>query len=65
MRMYLSVIGNPYFAVTGKDGTFSLTGLPPGTYTVAAVHEKCGEQDEMITLATRQNKTGMAFSFKE
>ena len=46
MKMYLSVIGNPYFTVTGKDGKFSLTGLPPGTYTIAAVHEKYGEQDD-------------------
>jgi hypothetical protein len=29
------------------------------------VHEKYGEQDETITLATRQNKTGVEFSFKE
>jgi plastocyanin len=65
MKMYLSVIGNPYFAVTGKDGSFSLTGLPPGTYTVAAVHEKYGEQVQTITLGPKQNKAGVDFSYKE
>lgn len=44
MNMYLNVIANPFFAVTGKDGKFSLQGLPPGTYVIAAVHEKFGEQ---------------------
>ncbi len=65
MKMYLNVIDNPYFAVTGKDGTFSLTGLPPGTYTIAAVHEKYGEQIQTVTVGPKQDKTGVAFSYKE
>jgi plastocyanin len=65
MKMYLSIIGNPYFAVTGKDGSFRLTGLPPGTYTIAAVHEKYGEQLQTITVGPRQDKTGVEFSYKE
>jgi plastocyanin len=65
MKMYLSVIGNPYFAVTGKDGSFRLTGLPPGTYTIAAIHEKYGEQDQTITVGPKQDKTGIEFSYKE
>ncbi len=65
MKMYLSVLGNPYFAVTGKDGRFDLTGLPPGTYTIAAVHEKFGEQDQTITVGPKQARTGVNFSYKE
>lgn len=42
MRMFLHVLPNPYYAVTGKDGTFTIRGLPPGTYTLEAWHEKFG-----------------------
>lgn len=65
MKMYLNVIPHPYFAVTSKDGTFTLTGVPPGTYTLAALHEKYGEQTQTITVGPRQNKTDVQFSYKE
>jgi hypothetical protein len=64
MRMYLSVIGNPFFAVTNKDGKFSLQGLPPGTYTIAAVQEKYGEKTQTITVGAKDDKTA-DFTFKE
>ncbi|HVP55900.1 MAG TPA: carboxypeptidase regulatory-like domain-containing protein [Candidatus Eisenbacteria bacterium] len=64
MKMYLNVLSNPFFAVTGKDGRFELQGLPPGTYTVAAVHEKYGEQDMQITVGPKQIKTDTTFTFK-
>ena len=63
MKMYLNLSSNPFFAVTGKDGKFSLKGLPPGTYTIAAVHEKLGEQTMKITVGDHETKTG-DFSFK-
>jgi plastocyanin len=52
MNAFLNVAPNPYFAVTGADGKFTLR-LPPGTYTVAAVHEKLGEQDITLTVPAR------------
>ncbi len=64
MHMYLSVIANPFFAVTGKDGKFSLQGLPPGTYTIAAVQEKYGEKTQTITVGPREGKS-IAFSYQE
>ncbi|MGB8886794.1 MAG: carboxypeptidase regulatory-like domain-containing protein [Candidatus Korobacteraceae bacterium] len=64
MYMYLSVIGNPFFAVTGKDGKFSLQGLPPGTYTIAAVHEKYGEQTQTVTVGAKEDKS-ISFSYQE
>jgi plastocyanin len=65
MRMYLSVLRNPYFAVTAGDGKFTLAGLPPGTYTIAAVQEKYGEQDQTITVGPKEAKSGVDFSYKE
>jgi plastocyanin len=64
MRMYLSVLSNPFFRVTGKDGSFKLEGLPPGSYTIAAVHEKYGERDIKVTVGPKDNKQGADFDFK-
>jgi len=57
MFMYLNVIGNPFFAVTSRDGRFSLQGLPPGTYTIAAVQEKYGEKTQTITVGAKEDKS--------
>jgi plastocyanin len=63
MRAYIGVVNNPFFAVTGEDGSFTLKGLPPGTYTVEAWHEKYGTQDMQVTVAAKDSKT-VDFSFK-
>jgi len=57
MKMYIGVVKNPFFAVTGKDGKYQITGLPPGTYTIAAIHEKYGEVDQTVTVAAKDSKT--------
>lgn len=44
MIAYVSVIDNPFFAVSDKDGKFTIKGdLPDGKYTLAAFHQKGGE----------------------
>jgi plastocyanin len=40
MLSYVTVVDHPYFAVTGKDGTFKIANVPPGKYTVEAIHRK-------------------------
>jgi plastocyanin len=57
MKMYINVVKNPYYAVTGADGKFEIKDLPPGDYTLAFVHEKLGEKDQKVTLAAKENKT--------
>jgi plastocyanin len=57
MRSYIGVSPHPFFAVTGDDGTFTLKGVPPGTYTVEAVHEKYGRKEGRLTLAPNGNAT--------
>jgi plastocyanin len=44
MRAYINVMQHPYFAVSAPDGSYEIKNLPPGEYTLAAVHEKFGEQ---------------------
>lgn len=64
MKMYISVVKTPFFAVTDKDGKYEIKGLPPGDYTLAFVQEKLGEQDQKVTLAAKDSKTVDA-SFKQ
>ncbi|HXT41629.1 MAG TPA: hypothetical protein VN887_16600 [Candidatus Angelobacter sp.] len=40
MFAYVGVVDNPYYAVTGKDGTFKISGVPNGKYTLEAYHPK-------------------------
>ena len=57
MKMYVNVSKHPFFAVTDADGKFTITGLPPGTYTLAALHEKMGEKTIQMTVSAKDNKT--------
>lgn len=50
MNAFINVSETPFFAVTDADGKFSLKGLPAGEYTLAAVHEKLGEQTIKVTV---------------
>lgn len=62
MHAYVNVVPHPFFAVTSSDGKFAISGLPPGSYTIAAVQEELGEQDLTVTVAPKEGKT-LDFSF--
>jgi plastocyanin len=40
MFAWVTVVDSPYFAVTDKDGKFTIKDVPPGKYTVTALHRK-------------------------
>jgi plastocyanin len=63
MNAYVGVMDHPFFAVTGTDGTFELKGLPAGTYTVEAWHEKLGPTTQSVTVAPKETKE-INFEFK-
>ena len=51
MRTYLAVFDHPYFQVTGSDGSFRLSGVPPGIYNATAWHERYGKKEQTVKLA--------------
>jgi plastocyanin len=50
MNAFVNVSATPFFAVSDADGHFDVRGLPPGEYTLAAVHEKLGEKTIHVTV---------------
>ena len=62
MKAYVNVAANPFYAVSDADGNFEIKGLPPGDYTIAAVHEALGEQTQKISVAAKESKT-VEFNF--
>ena len=51
MFTYVNVLPHPYFALSGANGAYQLPGnLPPGTYTIAALHRRAGAVTRTITV---------------
>jgi hypothetical protein len=50
MKATVFVTENAYFAVTDENGAFSIKGLPAGTYTLEAWHEKFGTKTATVTV---------------
>jgi hypothetical protein len=63
MKSYVGVLPHPFYSVSANDGAFSLKGVPPGTYTVTAWHEKLGEQKQQVVVKEKETKD-IAFTFK-
>lgn len=63
MHSYIAVVNNPFFAVTGDGGAFTMKDLPPGSYTLEAWHERFGTKFQKIAVAAGESKT-VEFVFK-
>jgi plastocyanin len=63
MKAYVGVTKNPFFVVTGSDGTFTIKGLPPGDYTIEAWTATFGTQEQKVTVGAKESKTA-DFTFK-
>ena len=48
MFSYVSVFETPFHAVTGKDGSFKITGVPDGKYKLVVEHRKGGKVEKDI-----------------
>ncbi len=63
MRAWIGVTSNPFFAVSGGDGTFTIKGLPPGDYTIEAWTATFGTQEQQVSVGAKETKT-VEFKFK-
>jgi plastocyanin len=55
MSSYIGVLDHPFYAVTGTDGSFTIPGLPPGTYTIEAIHESLGTKEASVTVGASES----------
>ena len=55
MEGWLVATANPYFAVTDNSGTFKLTDVPPGTYTVEVWHQSLGKTSQKVTVKAKED----------
>jgi plastocyanin len=60
MHAYVVVHDHAHFAVTGEDGTFTLPGLPPGTYTVEAWHPVLGTREVKVKVGAGKHASATA-----
>ena len=63
MRGYIHVFDHPYFAVSDEQGSFAISDVPPGKYTLKAWHERTGVQSQEITVPEK-GELKVGFEFK-
>src|SRR4030088_2876688 len=63
MHAYFAVLKTSHYSVTGDNGAFSLNNLPPGKYTITALHEPLGTQNQEVTI-TGSETVPLNFVFK-
>ncbi len=54
MEGWIYVVNNPYYAITGADGKFSIADVPPGNYTLVAVQPFTGPIEQPVTVTEGQ-----------
>ena len=65
MKSYTQVFDHPYFAVSGSDGSFSISNVPDGTYEAIAWQEKFGSKRIMTQSVTvKSGDAELNFSFE-
>lgn len=54
MQGWLFAAPSPYVAVTDNSGSFKLTDVPPGTYTLEVWHETLGKISQKVTVKAKE-----------
>ena len=63
MESWGFAVDNPYYSLTGDGGTFTLTDVPPGEYTLMAWHPGVGTTLQKNVTVTGKDVTTADFSF--
>ncbi len=62
MEAFIGVVSNPYYTVTGDDGSFQIRGLPAGDYTLDVWVATFGTQERQVSVRAGE-KSGIDFAF--
>ena len=54
MEGFINVVSNPFYAVSGEDGHFTIKGVPPGNYTLIADHQVLGQKSVEVTVSPQK-----------
>jgi hypothetical protein len=54
MLGWVYVADNPYYAITGKDGTFTIANVPPGSYTLVGWQEYTGPVEMPVAVKAKE-----------
>ena len=57
MEAFINVVDNPFYAVSADKGTFTIKGVPPGTYTLVADQEQLGQKTATVTVQANKTTT--------
>jgi plastocyanin len=52
MSAYIIVVPTPYFALTDKEGSFTIKNVPPGQYTLKTWSEEAKPETQAVTAGT-------------
>ncbi len=63
MHGFVFAAKNPYFAVVGDDGSFTIDNIPPGKYTIKAWHGTLKDQKNKVEISAGGTAT-VNFEFK-
>ena len=50
MQGWVIVAGHPYYALTDASGSFKISDVPAGSYTLEYWQEKLGKQTKSVTV---------------
>jgi hypothetical protein len=57
MLAWIYAADNPYYAMTGRDGSFTINDVPPGDYTMVVWQEYTGSMDVPVTVKAKETAT--------
>jgi len=63
MKAWIVVTPNSYSAISGSDGTFEISDIPPGNYELTAWHETLGNLTRDVTVG--DDELNVNFNFLE